>query len=241
MLGLNERLIKVGLTNNESKVYLELLKKDQIKASDLAKKAGLDRTITYQILDKLIGKGLVNYINKQRKKYFSASDPSHLLNSIKEQEAFVKSLISDLKKIEKSNESKTYIEIYEGKEGLKILFEEAIKSNEYSILGATGISYETFETWEMNRIRKEVAKKKLKVRAISSIKKKDAAWTKLKGIQVRFIEGVENHKATFDILGDEKICIHVLVEEKPLFIIIKNKEITETLKTYFEVLWKIAK
>ncbi len=241
MLSTHEKLKKAGLTGNEAKVYLELLKRDPIKASELAKKTSLDRTLVYQIVDNLLKKGLINYMIKDNKKYFSAADAIHLLSPLKDQEVFIKNLIVDLKKIEKTTENEFSVEVYEGKKGLMLLFEEALKYKEYCILGATGISYDIFESWEIKRIKKEVAKKTLSIRAITSSKKRGEAWTKLKGISTRFIDNIELHKATIDILGNEKVCMHLLIEQKPLFILIKNKEIASTMKAYFEVLWKISK
>src|SRR4030042_1799905 len=99
-----ENLRKIGLTGNESKVYLELTKRDSLSANDLAKKVGLDRTLTYQLLNSLIEKGLVGYIIKDRKKYFQVSNLKSLLNRIDEQKEIAESLIVELKKIKKDKE-----------------------------------------------------------------------------------------------------------------------------------------
>jgi hypothetical protein len=46
-------------------------------------------------------------------------------------------------------------------------------------------------------------------------------------------------EATTSIFGDY-VSIHILTQ-KPLVILIKNKEISESYRSHFEVLWKIAK
>ena len=70
MEGIEEKLRKAGLTGNEAKVYLELLRKGALSANDLAKKISMDRTLTYTVLNHLIEKGLVNYVIKEKKKFF---------------------------------------------------------------------------------------------------------------------------------------------------------------------------
>ena len=62
-----DKLREAGLTGNESKVYYELLKKGQLSANQLAKNIGMDRTLTYTVLNHLIEKGMVSYTIKSNK------------------------------------------------------------------------------------------------------------------------------------------------------------------------------
>src|SRR3989344_4883068 len=104
LMELNESLSKAGLTGNESRVYLQLLKLGEQKANNVAKKISMDRTLTYTVLNHLIEKGLVNYVIKEKKKYFGAADPSNLLNPLREKEAFVRDAIMKLKTIQREEE-----------------------------------------------------------------------------------------------------------------------------------------
>ena len=69
-----QELKKLGLPENEAKVYIELLKRGPISVNNLSKKISFDRTLVYQILNNLVEKGLANYIIKENKKYFSGSN-----------------------------------------------------------------------------------------------------------------------------------------------------------------------
>jgi len=64
---ITEKLLESGLTRNEAKVYLELSKKGESSANQIAKELGIDRTLTYTILNHLIEKGQVTYIKKENK------------------------------------------------------------------------------------------------------------------------------------------------------------------------------
>src|SRR3989344_1334609 len=114
-----EKLQASGLTGNEAKVYLELLKIGEASANQIAKNIGMDRTLSYTVLNHLIEKGQVNYVIKRGKKYFRGSDPVNLLNPLKKKQVLISDLISDLKRIRKIEEVKQEIDIYEGKEGLR--------------------------------------------------------------------------------------------------------------------------
>ena len=133
-----EKLKKTGLSGNESKVYLELLRRGSISANDLSKKLGMDRTLAYQVLNNLIEKGLVSHIIKDGKKHFDVINPENLLIQVKEKEKFIESLIPELNRIEKIKENKQEINVYEGKQGLKVLLEDMIRSKEICVFGATG-------------------------------------------------------------------------------------------------------
>lgn len=229
------KLSKAGLTGNESKVYLELIKKGELSANTLAKNIGMDRTLTYTVLNHLIEKGFVSYISKENKKFFKASSPENLLNPIREKQAYVADLISDLKKIEKMTDISHEINIYEGKEGLRTFLKELSKADFLYSFGATGRLYEAL--YEMPHVAKEFIKQGKKGKIILSGEHKLHKIIKIKNLEFRYLE--LKSEATTSIFGD-KVSIHI-IKEKPIIIIIKNKFITESYKAHFEVLWNSAK
>lgn len=235
MIAFEEKLQKAGLTGNEAKVYLELLRIGSIPANDLAKKLGMDRTLVYTVLNHLIAKGLVNYIVKANKKFFAPAGPENLLNAVKLQETFIQDLIPELKKIEKIQEIPQEINVYEGKEGIRTLINLALKEKEFCAFGSTGRAF--YALYEMPRIAKQVMKSNTKIRIIGNAKLKETEPFAFKKFEYRFLD-IES-EATTCIFGDY-ISIH-LIKEKPIVIIIKNKLIAQTYKNHFEILWNQAK
>ena len=236
-MNIESELKKLGLTGNESKLYLELLRRGSISANELAKKLGFDRTLTYQVLNNLIEKGLVNYIIKENKKYFEPSNPENLLNPIKEKESLALNLIPQLKSIEKIHKEEQEVKVYEGKRGLKVLLEDVLSSKNVCIFGATGKSYEILK-FEMPHLIKKAEKTGLSGRMITSLEYKNHQMSKIKGIKTRYLETMKGPATT--MIYEDKVSMHVLTE-KPLIVIIKNKEIADSYRDYFETLWKIAK
>lgn len=230
-----EKLGKAGLTGNEAKVYLELLKKGQLSANQIAKNLGIDRTLTYTILNHLIEKGQISYVVRENKKFFSCADPENLLNSIKTTEVVVLDLIKELKTLKKEEQQQTKINVYEGKEGLRVMNKLAIKEKEFCSFGSTGRAY--FKLYEVPHLVKDIKKKKIKIRIIGSRRLKGTEAFKVKGFEYKYVD-VES-EATTSTFGDY-ISI-ILVKEKPVVIIIKNKDIAQSYRNYFEYLWKIAK
>jgi len=232
---LKEKLTNAGLTGNEAKVYLELLKHNELSANELSKKISIDRTLTYTILNHLIEKGLVSYIIKQNKKFFKAEKPENLLNPIKKKEFFVKDLITNLNKIQKQTPTPYEIKVLEGKEGLRTLFNLIFKNKSFFSFGGTGKAYE--QIYEMQALVKTLNKKEFFGKMILQEKYRGHEVTKQKIIETRYSK--TKSEATTTIFGDY-VSIHLLTQ-KPLIILIKNKEIAESYKNHFELLWKQAK
>ncbi|MDD3175600.1 MAG: helix-turn-helix domain-containing protein [Candidatus Nanoarchaeia archaeon] len=231
-----ERLKEADLTGNEAKVYYELLKKGELVANQLAKNLSLDRNLTYSVLNKLIDKGQVSYIIKNNKKYFSITKSENLLNSLKTKELLVKELIEDLNKIHIVEESEQEIVVLEGKDGLRTLLNLVIKEKEFCAFASTGWAY--YQLYEMPRVAKEFITKKVNVRLIGHTKLKKTEAFKLPNAKYRYVD-VESKSPT-SIFGDY-VSIHLTTREKPLIILIKNKDIAETYRNYFEFMWKFAK
>lgn len=230
---MEQELRQSGLTGNEAKVYLALLKSNRISGSRLAKKTGLDRSVTYNVLDNLIEKGLVNHVIKDGKKIFSAGKPENLLTPIKEKEDFITSIIPKLKKIQKVPEAKGNVEVYEGKEGLKSFTLDVLRFDEFYILNATGKIFTVLEYFGPRIIRE--GKKKTEIRIIAIEESKDTDLMRLNA-EVRFLPKEYTNSATTFIYGD-KVAFQIITE-KPMIVVIESKTISEGYKKDFELIWK---
>src|SRR3989344_4179059 len=67
-----ETLEKIGLTKNESIVYLTLVKSGTIKTAEILKKSGLNSGRIYDTLESLKHKGLISESNINGVKHFTA-------------------------------------------------------------------------------------------------------------------------------------------------------------------------
>ncbi len=230
-----EKLQQAGLTGNESKVYLELLKKGELSANSLARNLGMDRTLTYTVLNHLIDKGQVNYIIKKNKKIFSCSEPENLLNHLKEKEFLVSELIKQLKTIKKQKQGQTEINVYEGKKGIRAFVNLVLKEKEFCVFGSTGRVF--YSLYEMPTIAKKVEKIGIKVRIIGNKEYKGTEAFSFKKFEFRYLN--IKSEATTSIFGNY-VSIH-LINDKPIIVIIKNEDIANSYRNYFNFLWKQAK
>ena len=85
-----EILEQIGLTKTEIKIYLALLKLGQTTTTNIVREAEIHASKVYEFLDKLIQKGLVSYVIKSNKKYFTAASPVFLKEFMREKENKIK-------------------------------------------------------------------------------------------------------------------------------------------------------
>ncbi len=241
-------LEELGLTEKEAKLYLALLELGQATSSDLIKKLDYYSKTVYELLEKLMKKGLVSYVIKSNIKYFGAVNPEKFLDILKEEENDIKikenkikEILPKLKQLKELNKEKQEASIYYGKKGMKSVFEDTLKQkDEILVFGGGGKSKEFLEHYYdlWNRIR---AKSKIKLRLLwnENLRDKQDSIKNIKFYNLKFLPREFENPAPAMIYKD-KVAITVWSKE-PIAILIKSKEVNKSYRNYFELLWKIAK
>lgn len=231
-----EKLQRIGLSEKESHIYLALIKLGKATANELAKQTSSNRTVTYNILQQLVEKGIVSYIKKDKKRFYKISNPNSLLSSIKEKEKLTTELISEINKIKAKTTSLMNVEVYEGTEGMRTIFEELRKAKGLRVINATGLVFEHLK-YSAKHIVKEMELHNPKVIAVQSMKK--TPMLEFKKMEIKYLpKEAENYATTF--IFENKVIIQVL-KDKPFLIKIENPEIFDGYKKDFDVLWEKLK
>lgn len=244
---MNQELEKLGLSKNESSIYLFLLKKGSTTTGSIIKETGIANSRVYESINTLINKGLVTYNIQKDGKHFQAADPKKFLDLEEERQNKIKQILPSLLKMQSFNQPETTSAVYEGFEGFKTAFKKIIEDcPEGETIHILGFSEQTFATSSLrtfvsNMNLKSAAKKqKLKILLDHSAKKtlgKDRE--KEKYTEVRYMPEGYISPAAIDVFQDSVYIF--LWEEKPFVFVIKNQKIAESFKHYFNFLWKIAK
>ena len=79
-----EALTKAGLSEGEAKIYTTLLRLGLSKAGKISKESGLNRTSSYDALNRLIEKGLVTWVVESKIKHYQAVNPLRLMEVLQE-------------------------------------------------------------------------------------------------------------------------------------------------------------
>jgi len=243
-------LLNLGLTKNESEIYLILSKLKESKAYDISKYTKISRSHVYDSINNLIAKGLINYITKDKKRLYQITNPDNLINLIEDKENQLTKQKEELKeKIEilKENEniSPSKVEVYEGLEGIKYILNDVLKDGQNKkykeILIMNSFSKEEFirsvpeYIWE--RFWNLRQKYKISSRQLYAKGKKitEHKYIKYKILPKEYF----NDKIVHSIYGNK--MIYFIFSLQPLAIKIENEEITKLYTNQFEILWEIAK
>lgn len=232
----------IGLTKTEYAVYVELLKNNKILASGVIRRLKLHRATVYDVLNRLIEKGLASYIIINKKKYYLAVDPEKL-NSIffehkkefENKEKNIKAVVANLSKITKTPQDKDYVaEIYEGREGLKTVMQEILQTGkDFYTIGGEDLLFKDIlphytKYWAKERERLGIYAKKLLT------EKKVSKWKYNIEKQIPKEYGMPS---SILIYGTKVVLI---VSNNPIIlVIIENKNVSKTYLSYFNMLWKL--
>jgi len=245
---MNEKLLQeIGLTNSEIKVYTTLLKSGSIKVGDLMKQLILHRSRVYEAINRLTEKGLVSYVIKNNIKFFEATDPERLLSYIEEQkeklnekELNIKKIIPELKKQIPSSLPHAEAHVFAGKEGFKTIRKDILKQKQdLYLIGAVG-KEDKFLKYFFPNFNKLRIKNKIKWKILYDAEVKGKKITKLPLMETKFLPKEYSSPAVINIYGDKVVNV-LWKEDNPICFMIINKDIADSYRKWFELLWKTAK
>ncbi|MBI2629714.1 hypothetical protein HYW76_01305 [Candidatus Pacearchaeota archaeon] len=231
----------IGFSEKEEKVYLSSLQLGACTANNLAKKANLPRTTTYDILKILIEKGYISYVIKSGVKYFEASSPNKLIDELKEKEKKVKELLPELNSMIGLIKEKPFVEMYEGVPGLKTMIDDIINTKQQilAISSTKDLSEKLvfyFPNYIKRRTENKISSKVITERTKETevMKKRDKRELR----QTKFLPVDKKLKNSIFIYG-EKIALFNFID--PFGIIIKDATLNLSFRLIFELLWNNSK
>lgn len=226
----------IGLSTNESKLYLAMLKEGTSKAGKLARLAQLNRTSTYEALRSLLEKGLASYVIQENRKWFSAVDPKRLVEYIKEKEEEAKKVLPELEKQYTTPEEKHNVTLYYSYNGIKTVFMDILREGKDNCVLDSEVNFTERMPYFVPQFKREIEKAGIKIKHIA---RKGVRVNPTKTTTVRFLDLKTMSPVATNIYGD-KVAL-IIWTENPEAVIIKNKAAAEAYREYFEELWKISK
>lgn len=235
-----KQLEALGLTDNEIQAYIALLKTGESKVTELSKKADLTRTSLYEILNKLLKKGLVHMKNKSGIQIYSATEPKTLNAIMKEKMQSINSIIPKLEKVYKQP-SKNFVEYYEGKRGILAITQDMLNEKKPILvygnhkLSAKKMQHIPFIVGK-RRVEQNM-KAKIIIEPTTNSFYKEEEYAKL--TQIRFNKDLES-VSTMTIIYGDKVAMFSQKGEI-IGMLLKNKENAQTQRLIFKTLWKQSK
>lgn len=232
-----EALKNIGLTGAEAKIYLVLLDLGPSLAGMVARRSGIHRRTVYDLLDRLVEKGLVGYMRKNNRNYYETTEPTRLMELVKEREDEVITLLPELELMHRQSKEKQETNFYKGTEGIRTIFEDQIKEGkEIIVFGESNLAKDKLKYY-IPKYNKKRQEKKIKVKMLFDETQRGKI-DEMPLAEIRYLKAHLSLSST-NVYGD-KVAI-ILWSDNPLGILIKQKEIADSYRNYFKMLWDVAK
>ncbi len=233
-------LEKLNFSTNESKVYISLLNIGPSLAGRIAKETRLDRSSTYNALKMLIERGIISTVHENKRTIFVPSDPKKIIDYYKEKEEIAGKIIPDLQAKFKATKEKKNLLLFRGFKGLKTIFQDILdnvpKNKDYFIMGSEG-KFSQMMPYYSSLFSKLKTNKHIHTKML--IREGRVKTDKSKLTEYKKIPSDVISPATINIY-DGKVAIFIW-DETPEAILIENKDVSETFKSYFNFIWNRAK
>lgn len=242
-------LREIGLTQNEIRIYLELLKLGTTTTGSIIKKTGIHGSKVYAGLERLAEKGLVSYSITSNTKHFKAVDPERLIDFLEEkkkkisdQEKEIRNILPELKKRMFAIEGETQAEVFSGWKGMETVFNDGIREmgggDTWFVLGAyAGEDKERTDRF-IQKVIMKCEEKKMRWKVIYNESARDTfKYEQASPITTnRFID--QDTPATINIYKD--VVFIALWISQPVAFRVRNKKVADSFKEYFKQIWELA-
>ncbi len=237
-----EQLGKIGLPDNQAKIYLSLLQEGPQFLQEISKNTEIKRTSLYLVIDQMSEKGLIDVEIIGKRKRYCIKNPQKLLSKIKEQYYLLDALMPQLEDILKQNSAENKIKFYNTKTGLKETLKEIATLNnekdelltiEGDINSAFNLGYDFWKN-----LLAEKKKMGIKSRTIIPSHEKNDFIIRDHKIQVRTSAMFDDFNIMLYLFFNKVV---VIIPEDSLCIVIENIKIKKALTAMFEVIWRRSK
>ena len=244
-------LERVGLTKGEIKVYLALNTLGESTIGPIGKESKVSKSKIYDILEKLIEKGLVGYVIKEGTKYFVANNPTMILQYINTKEKELEKTREEMEKIlpqllmqRESAQKKPIAEIYSGWQGITTIRDELMatyKAGEtFLTMGCPKAANERLERYFLKfHLLRQKNKVGMKIIYHADAREYGNVRRTMKKTHVRYFSKKFSSPHWIDIFP--ACVLFVMVLKSPIAFVVRDGQLANSFRSYFEIMWKNSK
>ena len=236
-----EILRKIGLSDGEIKVYNALLDLGTSSLNQIHENTGIERRNIYDILNKLIEKGLIGYITENKRKVYSITAPNKILGYIEERKHEIDNIKYEINLempaiVERYNSKKSKIsaQVLRGSNGVKAIYEDILNYKvHYFIGGGRYVMKNLPHFWDNFNLRR--IKEKIKFYNLIRYELKNEI-KQLKYEYIKVLPKAFSANPNVIFIWGNKVA-NVLFEDEFFAFVIESSQIAENYKKYHKYLW----
>lgn len=235
-----------GLKPKEARVYLSLLRSGQTGASQISRDTGLHGQFVYDALDRLYEKGLAQYVIVRGRRKYSARNPRYLSQQIEERKRGLDELIKTLETQVLIDPAHQF-EVFQGQSSFvaneMALLKTMPKGGTVLVIGGENDRYAEKcggAIEELDYLRK---KKNIRVRYIGAESQRAELERRSENrlFSYRILPGNFEGSSNWGVYEELGTFGLYIFSDPVTSFIVRNKQIAGNFKTFFEVLWKMAR
>ena len=238
MCGISHTMIdvlqRIGLTETEALIYVQLVKKGAMTAIEIAKEMKTHRRTIYDNLNILMNKGLVTFFTFKSIRYFKANNPVIPKNIEEEKLKGLKLILPHLQSYYANQKKNPTVEIMKGTDATRNLLFEMHNTHE-EILWMGG-GFRLLDALDSPRERIIQAFGKLHLKIIQPKPKNDLFKKYFSHCTIKFLDKKYATGSVFFTFRD-LVLIGTLVNDDFFIIKIQSKDLAKTYQNYFEIIW----
>lgn len=237
-----------GFSEKESIVYVAILQLGKGTVSEISRKASINRTTGYDILNSLAEKGVVSVSGMEPKQEYVAEDPKTIRTYLEKKTKEVQNSIEKSEEVIPgltllhSRGKRPKIRFYEGLEGMEYVYEDTLTATEpIRAYASVEDVHKTLPHYFPNYYKRR-AKKGIAIRAIfpetpAGIERK--SFDEEEKRETLLIPSKDFYSSPEINIYDNKIMIASWRDK--LGILIESEEIADVMKKIYELAWAEAK
>lgn len=241
-------LAEFGLSPKEIDVYLTMLEFGSASVQDIAKKAGVNRSTTYVMIEGLKRRGMASTFDKGKKTLFSAETPQRLrafladdLSELQARQHRLEMTLPRLLAIFHAMEDKPRVRYFEGEDALHLARQEMVEAKEpiWELNAVDEPTVQIAKTGSAKRI--ELSKKVSDARMIFSVKPGvRPAYFDRRGFEVREIDYQRCPFSGALVVVGRKLFIFT-TKSIGMGVIVESGEIADIVRAMYEAAWSCAR
>ena len=149
-----EFLKELGLSDGQIEVYSAILELGISSLNGIHEKTGIERRNIYDILNKLMERGLVTYTTERGKRTYQCTHPNKIIEEIKIRQNALKELedeIPNLANLFSISRPKIWAEVFRGNDSIKALLNEMLQYKESFWMGGNNMEHAQATTNDMQQ------------------------------------------------------------------------------------------
>lgn len=242
-------LKELGLSSGQVKVYAAILGAGSVGIQEIQEKTGLERRAIYDVVNKLIERGLVTFTEEHGRRRYQWTHPRNLYEAVEQKQKALSSLKGKMPQITDlflHTRPKVGAEVFRGNDGMKALLNEALEHEaSYWIGGNSGVEQSTgtgMKLWYHNWMKRRVKLKRLMYDLVDH-----GTWLedypphdlkKHKKEYYKYCTLPKNLRSPMVIIMFGNKVAQVLWSRHSFAFVLESEEVKESFMKYFHYFWK---